>query len=675
MIKTKKQMFIVIAIFAFIIIIGGTTYAWFSYRRESVNQTLIAGDIYLKLEEGNDTISLTNIFPETKEEARARNDNYLTFEINGINESNKTIYYEIDLNHGTEKNSPYERFNDEDLRFDLVELDSNGDEVRYLLSNVGFDTLDNKKIWVDEVTAGSSTEVSKKYKLRMWLSDEVIISDSDPNRDYLAVGYNNHYASIKVSVIGDFNEKYFGYQKVRMAILNKEASGETCNNITYEEDGIIYLSGTDDCVDMNYVWYSGKLWRITAIYPDGAMKLVTQNNITTLSFNENGNVNFYTDDNNKSYVYQWLNEDFYDTLYNHNMVIDSSKTWNATANSSGTTKPATTSMVTASVGLLNNRDYYNSYRCIESNDSNCSRNVAGSSSRGYLEINYNWMLLNPYNSTHVWSVQDNGLSHYLETFRDIGIRPSIYIKSTLDFVGDGTSSNPYRIVGDKEVGKENELINTRLSGEYIKLKNGSSEQVFRIIDVENNKTKIIAMDYADSTNRQFSTNTGASNVIWGSGATTGENTWYTYLNTPTTGYFDTLKSTYGELFDSGTYYIGKLESGIDVNNNYKTVICSVITETTKTCPKISYSGEFNIGLPRFGEMFAAQQTFGNNSAKSMWLINYYSSAAVWIITVPNVCGSNIVTSTGNIRPTLHLKSTVKILSGSGTEQDPYVVGL
>ena len=80
MIKSKKQMFIVIAIFAFIMIILGTTYAWFNYKREGVEQRLIAGNIYLNFNENNDGISLTNVFPETEEEARSRNDNYLTSE-------------------------------------------------------------------------------------------------------------------------------------------------------------------------------------------------------------------------------------------------------------------------------------------------------------------------------------------------------------------------------------------------------------------------------------------------------------------------------------------------------------------------------------------------------------------------------------------------------------------
>ena len=333
---------------------------------------------------------------------------------------------------------------------------------------------------------------------------------------------------------------------------------------------------------MNYVWYSGKLWRITAIYPDGAMKLVTQNNITSIAFNESS-VNFYTDANTTSYMYQWLNEDFYDTLYNANQFIDTTKRWNATmpADTNVSTKPLETNMVTANVGLLNNYEFYNSYRCI--NSSTCTGSNYGT---GYLNIEYYWWLLNPYSASYVWNVSNLGDGFNGNPTNTIGGRPSIYLKTGLEFTGDGTSSSPYKIVGDKESGTSNELVNTRLSGEYVKLKNGNNEQVFRIIGVEDNKTKIIAMDYAENKNtRKFATSTGSENTLWGSGTTIDSDTWYTYLNTTSTGYFDTLKSTYGELFDSGLYYLGT--SGY----NYKLSVCANTTSgNTKVCDKTNDKG-------------------------------------------------------------------------------------
>ena len=217
-------MFIVIGLFTVLLLLGGTAYAWFSYRSEGGNNQIIAGDIYLTMSEGNEEIELTNIFPETKEEARARNDNFITFELKSINTSNRILYYEILLNHGTDKSSPKTRYNDADLRFDLVELDSSDNEVTYLLSDVNYDTLVNKRIYADSVDANTTNEITRKYKLRMWLSEDVIISDSQPNANYTTDEYKNKYANVKVSVNGDFTEKLFedssiGYFRCRKNIL------------------------------------------------------------------------------------------------------------------------------------------------------------------------------------------------------------------------------------------------------------------------------------------------------------------------------------------------------------------------------------------------------------------------------------------------------------------------
>ncbi len=508
--------------------------------------------------------------------------------------------------------------------------------------------------------------------------DNLNTLQSDPNYkeiyEYIK-DYKDDEAEDGVLILLDKKEhtiahlKYINSGLSAADILIKNAQKKTCNPIFTDTDGVKYFSGTNECIDFNYVWYSGKLWRITAVYPDGSMKLITQNNITSIAFNGSGQVNFWTDANTTSYMYQWLNEDFYDTLYNASEFIDTTKRWNATmpADTTRSTKPAETNMVSANVGLLNSYEYYNSYRCIGS--AACTGSSYGKS---YLYIDYFWCLLNPYSASRVDYVG------VIDTVIDntptnaYGGRPSIYLKSGVEFTGSGTISSPYKIVGDKDTGRANDLINTRLSGEYVKLKNGNNEQTFRIIGVEDGKAKIIAMDYADNkATKKFATSQGTANTLWGSGTTTGEGTWYTYLNTPTTGYYAVLQSTYGDLFTSGTYYLGT--SGY----NYKLSVCANTTSgNTKVCDKAT-NQSFNIGLPRYGEMFATPQAGGTSSSIDMWLMNRYSTSYVWYVRnygIGNGYGSNPANTRGG-RPTVHLKSTVKILSGTGTESDPYVVGL
>ena len=654
--NNKKNILIIIGIIAFIVILVGVSFSYFVYNKNLGDVSIDTGEISINYSDVNGNMSLTGIVPKSDNEGKISSD-YIDFTVDGIVDTDK-IYYELSIipDSGNTIDSQY-------VKLYLTDQSDNIITSVSVYSSLPLNEKETgKRIYretIDPNQNGTKKTYSKDFRLRVWLDEsysEQTTKTFEFNVNLYAKNVDNDY------------EIREGDRLIKKTIAAKVSSNSCTPTWTDPDDGVIYLSGDNNCIDFNYVWYSGKLWRITSIYPDGTMKLLTENSITSIAFNASGQVNFYTDANTTSYMYQWLNEDFYDTLYNANQFIDTTKSWNATmpSDTNVSTKPQETNIVTANVGLLNNYEYYNSYRCIS------SATCTGSSySTGYLNIGYYWWLLNPYNTSNVWRVSYSGYDGHSNPANADGARPSIYLKSGLEFTGDGSKQSPYKIVGDKDTGAANELINTRISGEYVKLKNGNNEQLFRIIGVEDNKTKIIAMDYADNkSTKLFATSTGSANTLWGSGTTTDEGTWYTYLNTPTTGYYDTLKSTYGELFDSGLYYLGT--SGF----NYKLSVCANTTSgNTKICDKTSDKGTFNIGLPRYGEMFATQQSGWWSNSTEMWLINRYSTSNVWNVS-SNGFGNYInPTYTYGARPTVHLKSSVKIISGKGTETDPYVVGL
>ncbi len=698
--KKKNMIITLLLVLGLLSITIGVSVAFFNYTRTGNSNTLAVGRIYFNSVQGT-SINLTNVFPVKSTELE-NNDNVgeVTLTITGDTTYNEGIEYLISAsdvinivnskevpigisvsvnNLGTSDDSYFENRGGNTSIYKILAKDtiSNDDmlQVGYIAKgSTGVNGSITVKAFIDaEKVAISDTfdgnESDNMGTTTDWVGDRVVLTTDEWNN------INSNGISFKIKVEANegiwVEEPLTGEQMVRKAINAKiNATTNSCNPIwvddmdtaSDESDDITYFSGTNECVDMNYVWYSGKLWRITAIYPDGSMKLVTQNNITTIAFNV-GSVNFYTDENTKSYMYEWLNEDFYDTLYNAEEFIDTTKKWNATmpANTTISTKPAETNMVSANVGLLNSYEYYNSNRCIGS--TTCTGSSYGTS---YLNVKYYWWLLNSYDASNVWFVDYNGGHGRSSPGNAFGVRPSIYLKSGVEFTGNGVASDPYIVVGDKDIGRANDLINTRLSGEYVKLKNGSNEQIFRIIDVEDNKTKIIAMDYADNkVTRKFATN--YSDALWGNVTTEDTDAWYTYLNNT---YLPNLKNAYGELFDNNTYYLGT--SGY----NYKLSVCANTTSgNTKLCDKTTQVGTFDVGLPRYGEMFATQQSGGNSNSINMWLINRFASLEVWFVN--NICqvSHGYSYNANGARPTVHLKSTVKILSGSGTELDPYVVGL
>ena len=212
-VKNNKNYGILAIMLVAITLIGGV-YAFFQYYREGDETSkLLAGDVYLHYVDGESAfeegIILRNAFPETDEEAREREDTILNFTIKGVNTtSNKDIYYEIKLLNGKEVNGK-KRLNDKDIKFDLIET-TNGNPVT-ILNGVSFDTINNTKIWVNTINRNNSNEIIREYQLRMWISDEVTISDTDINATYTTGEYFNSYASVKVSVFGDFNEKVVTY--------------------------------------------------------------------------------------------------------------------------------------------------------------------------------------------------------------------------------------------------------------------------------------------------------------------------------------------------------------------------------------------------------------------------------------------------------------------------------
>ena len=457
----------------------------------------------------------------------------------------------------------------------------------------------------------------------------------------------------------------------------KDAITTSVNNPTgscktkVEEDGITYISGTSTCINFNYVWYSGKLWRITAINPDGTMKMITDDAITTISYGED--VNFY-DISKKgdvtytgSWIYQWLNEDFLDTLYNYQNIIVEDSTWNITTSSDISTKLPETTLINNStigkntpVGLLNSYEYYLSYK---------NTSYYGD---GYLNVNYELWLLNPYSSSHVLFVYIGGSFNHSRPFSFIySARPVVVLKSNIQLSGgSGTKDDPYTISGDKEQPTINTtLLNTRTIGEYVAFDedgDSSTKELYRIVSIEDGKTKLNKNDYVKSgtttLTKQFSTNT-----TYGSGDS--DDYWDYYLNN---AWYNSLASI--DMLDKGTYYIKEVSR----STSYKNSLCNTnnTVETTKDCVKTtSIWNSGYVGLPRYGEMFASQQGNGYNNLSHIWLITPYESSRVWRVASDGYLNFSTPSGTCGARPSINLKSNIVITGGSGTKTNPFTIAL
>ena len=655
----NKKIIILTLITGILMLTIGVTYSIFTSSKTGKNSSLVVGDIYMHYNESNE-LAIENAMPsDTFDKTK-----YFEFTIDGKNTyTDKDIWYEIVLTKGNNQTGKT-RIKDNLLKFRLTTI-SNGVETE-LLNNKSYDDLTNKRIYVDTINKNTTTEITRTYRLYMWVSSDTKIGNV--NQDYTMEEWNNVYASIKVKVTGDFNKKRIENSADFKTMLLTEKT-----NTIIEEDNTVYISGKGTDVDYNYVWYSGKLWRITAINPDGTMKMITDDPITTISYGSD--VNFYDiskkDDPTYtgSYMYQWLNEDFLDTLYNYQNIIVEDSTWNITnSNASSTsaisTKLPETTLINNStigkntpVGLLNSYEYYLSY----------------SYTSGYLNIGYIWWLLNPYSSSSVWSVYSQGSGDDCNPSYSRAARPSINLKSNIQLTGgDGTKDNPYKIAGDREdVMPNTTYLNTRSIGEYVIFDedgDSSTKEIYRIVGFEDGKTKLNKNDYIKSgtttLTKYFSTITsttygkGTSDVYWGYYL---NNTWYNSL---------AQKS----MLDKGAYYIKQVSNG----TSYKNSLCNIdnTTETTKDCVKTtSIWNTGYVGLSRYGEMFASQQGNGYNSSSGMWLITPSSSSLVWYVDSHGTGSHSYPSNDHAARPSINLKSNIVITGGDGTKSNPFTIAL
>ena len=171
----KKKKLILYAALLSLLSFLGVSYAYFNYEKISTkSHAFLMGDISLTFNEEADSLSLMNSFPMSDSIARTKSDNFITFSLSGKNESPKDMYYEIILNHGNDianKNRILDKF----LKFDLEEtLEDN--TTNRVLSAVSFEEINETKIYVNTIDSSTGSQISRTYKIRMWISEDLIIS-------------------------------------------------------------------------------------------------------------------------------------------------------------------------------------------------------------------------------------------------------------------------------------------------------------------------------------------------------------------------------------------------------------------------------------------------------------------------------------------------------------------
>ncbi len=407
-----------------------------------------------------------------------------------------------------------------------------------------------------------------------------------------------------------------------------------------------FITGTDP---NNYIWYSGKLWRAVSIdISDNSVKLVSQNNISTLSYNQDGDGTFVG-----SYIEMWLNDTtesgFLANLRSPEKFLKMDSKWFSKRETGVVPYPDSVSI--NPVGLLTAYEY----------TKGCNGNY---SSTCYLN-----------NGLYSWILSENGLTNSgVSSFAlnvtlgndvyALGVRPAVNLKSTITISsGAGTSDDPYRLEGDNDTNLVGTYLNTRYSGEYVQFGVGENN-LYRIVSHEDSGTKItsdvplknngvdLLMKFGD-TSEFFFNSYGISNTIH-------DFLNYTFYKNSTLYLSDDQKN----MVKPTRLYVGT----VGMNGNYLLAKYKDTSMSTEV-----YLGDFNVGLLRVGELMAGQNTIND----SFWLITPYQTNELWVYLdyMGFLSNSQSANYQHKVKPTLTLKDNVIITDGVGTKSDPFVLTL
>ena len=118
--------------------------------------------------------------------------------------------------------------------------------------------------------------------------------------------------------------------------------------------------------------------------------------------------------------------------------------------------------------------------------------------------------------------------------------------------------------------------------------------------------------------------------------------------------------------DSTTWYLGTVGYGASYKQaKYTDETSNTLTSSITTA---------KVGLLRLGELMSGQFDRDSNNAV-YWTLTPYSTSSV--CGVHNSCFANSppLTDASGVRPSINLKSSVQITSGTGTKSDPFVLTL
>ena len=303
-----------------------------------------------------------------------------------------------------------------------------------------------------------------------------VVDDKDGKMDISSVVIDS--SQINTKKIGTYKVTYTAYDKMK----NKSEVTREVTVVSNLSD-LIKADTADSNIYSgyavnNYLLFSGMLWRIVGINQDGTVKIVLEDSVANLTY---GNGSY-----DESNVKKWLNDVFYNALSSKDYIKQDSTFCIDTV--TDLNQPTCNELsIPAPVGMISATDYKNSFN---SNGESYLLNMVGF-----------WFTNHTGTDNYVWASFRGEPMDY--EWDNLGaVRPVVNLLPDKLYVkeGNGSYTSPYKLY-DYEYGQENDLLNTRLIGEYVMYSNNS----WRItgIDSDGNVELTSAGTLRDSNNQDI----------------------------------------------------------------------------------------------------------------------------------------------------------------------------
>ncbi len=376
----------------------------------------------------------------------------------------------------------------------------------------------------------------------------------------------------------------------------------------------------------NFLLFSGMLWRIVKVNEDGSIKMISEEAITNLR----ADYDHYQNSN----VDEWLQNVFYPALHNPDNYLINSTYCVGNIQSMTDYGDECSETITSKIGLLNISDYVNTFQGEDSSIFATSFLLSHKIGNNYADA----------------GIGADTTGSGVPTGILAPIRPVITLRSDLYLLtGDGSLNNPYKL-DDYQYGNANDTINTRLIGEYLTY----SGLTFRIIGVDSNQNVKVIMAYPWTVQ--------PNNQLVQVDVSQFENTKFKVSDSQSIAYF--LNHDYLDYINTNA--IVDTEYEIPTNTIGKKYY---EYETEKVTAKIL--------LPVSYELFSASGNQSINRTSSFLYLDQSSNEEL-LYMVNGVNGKMFELNKNefnlySIRAVLTLKGTLKITSGNGTVNKPYLV--